>query len=250
MISENNELRGRLQLSRLLHGVEMGIEEALNGKTLSEKEELRDSVFRLVPQGCKVFVDLMAERKDYDETSEADRFIHSPHGVSVVDALTLALALKENEKLTLEHQAELFASLAAILLGEIPEEMRWAVSTNKEFMISSPQELIEITVKAADAVNAINEARHIKNSNSVPEDKLAAKAAEVRTELAKLGADALHRENRAMRQQAYEWLSENRARFEYDTDAAEALGHVVPTKYTTRLDYVKAHKKMNKTKSE
>jgi hypothetical protein len=64
--------------------------------------------------------------------------------------------------------------------------------------------------------------------------------------LAKLGADALHKENREMRQQAYEWLAENRHLFKYDTDAAEALREVVPAKPSTLSDYVKSFKKLNK----
>lgn len=68
--------------------------------------------------------------------------------------------------------------------------------------------------------------------------------------LAKLGADALHKENRAMRQQAYEWLAENLERFKSSPDAAEALKDIVPMQFSTRLDYVKAFKKAMKSKSE
>ena len=61
--------------------------------------------------------------------------------------------------------------------------------------------------------------------------------------MAKSGADALHKENREMKQQAFDWLANNLDRFKSMESAAEALREVVPLKHRTLVDYVRSFKK-------
>ncbi|MVW64541.1 hypothetical protein GPY61_31980 [Massilia sp. NEAU-DD11] len=62
--------------------------------------------------------------------------------------------------------------------------------------------------------------------------------------IAVLGANARHKENREMKRQAFEWLSENMGRFKSMDDAAEAVQKVVPVRFRTARDWVGLHKKM------
>lgn len=61
--------------------------------------------------------------------------------------------------------------------------------------------------------------------------------------IAKLGADALHKENRAMKQQVEDWCDKNLHLFGSMEAAAEALREVVPLKHRTLVGHVKAFKK-------
>lgn len=60
------------------------------------------------------------------------------------------------------------------------------------------------------------------------------------------GADVIHAENRAMKQQAFDWLASNLDRFKSMESAARALEEVVPLTPRTLVGYVKAFKKSQK----
>lgn len=245
----DENLRTRLQLSRLLHGVQMDIEEVLGEKNDGEREALRNTVFELIPQGCKSYMSRMKEAGEYNDDDDTDQFLLSPHGVSVVDALIIAIA--ENEDFTSEQQVALFASLADILYWGIPNEIRWAKRGGREFAVVESLDLIEITVTTAEALNAIHEARHRKSADIIPDQELASKVAEVISEKAKKNGQLAHVEHRAMKETVFEWCEANLAKFKSMDQAAQAIAGVeVPVVFTTARSWIREWKKNNALKSK
>lgn len=61
--------------------------------------------------------------------------------------------------------------------------------------------------------------------------------------LAMLGVEARHKENRAMKKEAFDWLSKHMGKFSSMDDAAEAMGRIVPMKFSTRRSWVSSFAK-------
>lgn len=252
---ENEKLRSRMQLSRLLHGVSMAIEEVLGEKAASDRAALVDMVFKLVPQGCMTYVNLMRQKNDDIDDSETDRFLFSPHGVSYIDAL--GIVLEENDQIPLEQHAELYASLAEILVEEIPYEIRWAISKNEEFEFTDPLELIGFTVHATNAMGAVQEARlrkfasSVKETNSALEENVATKVAEVISEKARRNGGLAHVVHRQMKAEVFEWCEKNFSNFKGTDEAAAAIaGKEQPIVFTTARTWIREWKRKNSLKNQ
>jgi len=240
----DEKLRYPLKLSVLLHGIEMDVDEIFSEKSLADQEAIKDVMLGLIPQGCKVYVELMGEARDYDAESESDRFLFSPHSISIVDALTIALG--KTDQFTLRQEAELFASLAKLLVTAIPFDLKWGVSKNADIKNLDPFSLIEIGVRAADAMNAIHEARHRISIDLMPEDKLAKKVSEVISDQAKKNAGLAHVEHRAMKSSVFDWCEKNLSNFKSMDQAAQAIAGVeVPVAFTTARSWIREWKKQN-----
>lgn len=251
---EDERSRSRMQLSRILHGVSMSIEEILGEKTASERVELVDAVFKLVPEGCMSYVNLMRVKNVDIDDSETDRFLFSPHGVSYIDAL--GIVLEEREEIPLEDHAYLYASLAEILIGEIPYEIRWAMAKNEEFEAVDPLELIGFTVHATNAMGAVQEARlrklasSMQATKSVLEESVAVKVKEAISENARRNGELAHVENRRMKAEVFEWCEKNLSNFKSTDRAAEAIaGKEQPIVFTTARSWVREWKKKNSLKN-
>jgi len=63
-------------------------------------------------------------------------------------------------------------------------------------------------------------------------------------------AAARHKETNAMKQQAFEWLSQNRGQYKSMDSTADALQKVVPVVWRTARDWVGLHKKMMEKKAD
>lgn len=242
-MSMKGSLRSRFQLSRLLHGVSMEVEEILGGRTDDERQAIWDQVYELVQRGCGAYLRLMEETGEFeaDENDPAVLFLVSPHGISVVEALSYAIA--NNGKFTLQQQVDFFACLAEILLWEIPDELRWAQATEKEFESTDPLDMAQVSVHATNAMYAIQEAKQRQVAESIPDYKVAAKVAEVISEKASRNGALAHIEHRAMKAAVFEWCEVNFANFKSMDKAAMAVaGKEVAIEFTTARSWIREWK--------
>ena len=213
--------RGRLQLSRLLHNIELGIEEILSARTEEERDQLKARALSLYGTGARKFVRMMGKTE-----TEDDRLLLSPHAVLHGDAIDLALS--DIDATASLERAEIYASAAAVMLDAIPEEFRRTATGTRRFEISEPIELVEMTVLAVSAMDVIHRARQFF---IVSAD-------------AKRRAGKAHAENRAMKAQAFEWCDQNMASFKsLDSAAAEIATTQMKITFRTARSWVGDWKK-------
>ncbi len=228
---DNPKLTARLQLSRQLFSVACDIEVILCGKSESEREELEKKSMHIFKNGALQFLQRI---KDIPDLPDDDREeLLSPHAVSYTDALEMGMCVTPPFKSI--TQAELYASLANVLLDAIPFEIKWVGPREQDLSITDPVELIEATVLATNAVEAIQRA----NNSYLINDKAKKKAAKA------------HVENRAMKEQAENWWHENRHQHRSKDGAAEAIaGKVVPVKFRTARKWIDDWEKLRSASAE
>lgn len=247
----NEKLRSRLQLSRSLFGIFLDAETILSPRTIEERKALEDTVFEMVPKGCMSFSKRMEETrksewaKEMEEEIEGDvtdQFIVSRHGVSLVDALIIAI--EDDGQITLRKQVELFASLANILVEEIPHEIRWALDKTKDLEIEKSVDLIDITVHAVDAMHAIQEAWQRNAADTLSQASLEKKVAEVIREKARANGSMAHVRNRELKARVFEWCETNLSQYKSMDQAAEAIAGVeIQKAFTTVRSWIREWKK-------
>jgi hypothetical protein len=214
MSFDNINMRGKLQLSRLLHGVEIDIENILRNKSENELELLEKEAVRLYSVGLKKYMQIVDEVDN--ESEDAGIPLSSPHAILHGDAIELGIAKEGNTPP--RRQAELIAALANIVLHTVPFDLRWGVSESEDLPITDPFELVRATVSATSAMDLIHRALKIF---------------EVSDEASKRAGKA-HKENRAMKEQARAWWRDNNHLYNSKDGAAEVIaGKVVPVKFRT-----------------
>lgn len=222
MSFDDLKTRGRLQLSRLLHSIECSIEEILSARTEQERDQLEVRALKLYGTGAHKLVNLMGS----DPETEDDPLLLSPHACLHADALDLALA--DIDALASLDHAELYASIAAVMLGAIPSEFRWGSTTGETLEVSDPIELIQITVLAVSAMEVSQRAKRFFEVS----------------EGAKSRAGKAHTENRAMKAKAFEWCDRHMASFKsLDAAAAEIAKSQMPITFRTARSWVGDWKK-------
>ncbi len=247
----DENLLNRLKLSRILHGIGMEVEEILSQKTSEEQDEIRDAMIELVRKGCAAYMNLMEDERgeDFEDGDVMEQFLLTPHGIPLVDALSFAIS--NNKGFTPLQEGLFFASLAEMLLWEIPDELQYGISENDEFKVTDPVRLIEMSVFATNAMCAMNEAKRRVSLDSIPDHAISAKVAEVISEKAKRNAELAHVEHRAMKATVFEWCDANFSKFKSIDQAAQAIAGVeVPVAFTTARSWIREWKQKNTAKAE
>jgi hypothetical protein len=222
MSFDNVETRGRLQLSRLLYAIELDIEEILASRAEKERNQLTVRVLDLYGAGAHKYLQIIEETETGD-----DDFMRSPYAILHGDALELALT--DIDGLASLEYAELYASLASVILSAIPLEFRWTASGTKAMEIVDPIELIEMTVLAVSAMDVVHKAKQLFETSAG----------------AKRRASKAHVENRAMKAKAFEWCDRNLASFKsLDAAAAEISKTQMPITFRTARSWVGDWKKL------